>query len=128
MLLQDDVSNSATSLQWRMHTNATIVIDSTGTTATLTLASQTMQVQLLNAPSGVKFSIAQPVRYASDPPLPANQVDQPNLGVLVLVIDIPAGTNSIQVLFNPQWSGMSASSFVTPKSVPIDSWSLSSHN
>ncbi|KAF9515142.1 hypothetical protein BS47DRAFT_1381662 [Hydnum rufescens UP504] len=128
VLLQDDISNSATSVQWRMHTNASVVINTAGTTATLTLASKVVQVQLLNAPSGINFTTAQPVRYPSDPPLPPNQVDQPNPGVTVLVINVPAGTNSIQVLFNPQWSGMSANSFVTPKSVPVDSWSLTSHN
>jgi len=127
VLLQDDISNASTAVQWRMHTNATITIASSGTSATLTLASKTLQVQLLNAPSGVTFSTAQPVRYSTDPPLPSGQTDQPNPGVTVLVIDVPAGTNSLQVLFNPQWDGMSAGSFQTPAAVPIDNWSLTSH-
>ncbi|KAF8317065.1 hypothetical protein DL93DRAFT_2125146 [Clavulina sp. PMI_390] len=126
ILLQDDISNSGTSVQWRMHTNATVT--TSGTTATLSLGGKTMQVSILNAPSGVSFTTAEPVRYSSDPALPSGAVDSPNPGVTVLVIDIPSGTNSIQVLFNPQWSDFSSSDYVTPPSVSIDNWSLTSHN
>lgn len=126
VLLQDDISGSGTDIQWRMHTNATVV--TSGTSATLELAGQKMQVSILNAPSGVTFSTADPVRYSSDPSLPSGGTDPENRGVTVLVIDIPAGTKSIQVLFNPQWPNMSSNQFVTPPSVPIDNWSLTSHN
>jgi hypothetical protein len=126
VLLQDDISGSGTAIQWRMHTNATVATN--GTSAILGLAGKQILVSILNAPSGVTFSTAAPVRYSSDPPLPSGATDQANLGVTVLVIDIPAGTNSIQVLFNPQWPDMSSNEFVTPPSVPIDNWSLTSHN
>lgn len=109
-----------------MHTNATIT--TSGTSATLVLEGKTLDVSILNAPSGVTFSTAQPVRYDTDPPLPSGGTDPINKGVTVLVIEIPAGTNSIQVLFNPQWDGMSADQFVTPPSVPVDNWTLDSHN
>lgn len=109
-----------------MHTNATVT--TSGTSCTLTLEGKTLDMSILNAPSGVTFSTAQPVRYANDPALPAGGEDSPNPGVTVVVINIPAGTNSIQVLFNPQWDGMSSSDFVTPPSVSIDDWSLTSHN
>lgn len=126
MLLQDDITGATDTIQWRMHTNATVT--TSGTSATLVLEGKTLDVSILNAPSGVTFSTAQPVRYDTDPPLPSGGTDPINKGVTVLVIEIPAGTNSIQVLFNPQWDGMSADQFVTPPSVPVDNWTLDSHN
>lgn len=125
VLLQDDI-NTSQAFQWRMHTNATVA--TSGTTATLTLEGKTMSVSILNAPAGATFGVAQPVRFSDDPALPQGQVDQENRGVTVLTIDLPAGTYNLQVLFNPQWQGMSSSDFVTPPSVPVSSWSLTSHN
>jgi len=121
VLLQDEI-NAQAAVEWRMHTNATVTVD--GTTATLTLDGQTMQVSILNAPSGAAFTTTPATRLVAN----ATIVDQPNPGVTVLVISLPAGTYSLQVLFNPQWPGMSASDFVTPPSVALDSWSLISHN
>jgi len=126
VLLQDDITNSTVPIQWRMHTNATVALN--GASATLTLDGLTMDVEILNAASGVVFETLQPVRYPSDPPLPTGMVDQPNPGVTVLAISLNPGTYSIQVLFNPQWPGMSASDFVTPPSVAVDDWTLTSHN
>jgi len=130
VLLQDEVT-STTGLQWRMHTNAT-VDTSAGTSATLKLDGQTMVVSLLNPPAGATFSTSQAVRFPNDPTIPGvpdDQIDQPNPDVTVLIIDLPnAGTYNLQVLFNPQWPGMSANDFVTPPSVSLDSWSLTSHN
>ena len=111
-----------------MHTNATVKVDSSGTSATLEIGDQTLQMQILNAPSGATITTAEPVRFSTDPALPDGAVDSPNPGVTVVVIDLPAGTYSLQVLFNPQWSDMSSSDFVTPPSVALDSWSLTSHN
>ena len=127
VLLQDDISNAATAVQWRMHTNATITISSSGTSASLALGGKTLQVSLLN-PGSLKFTTAQPVRYSSDPALPSGQTDQDNKGVTVLVIEIPSGTTSVQVLFNPQWDGVSADSFKTPGAVDVDAWTLRSHD
>lgn len=126
MLLQDDITGATDTIQWRMHTNATVT--TSGTSATLVLEGKTVDVSILNAPTGVTFSTAQPVRYDTDPPLPSGAIDPLNKGVTVLVIEIPAGTNSIQVLFNPQWDGMSADQFVTPPTVSVDNWTLDSHN
>ena len=111
-----------------MHTNATVTLDSAGTTATLKLDGQTMTIKLISPSSGAKFTTQDAVRLSTDPALPAGETDQPNDGVTVLTIALDAGTYNLQVLFNPQWDGMSASDFVTPPSVPIDSWSLTSHN
>ncbi|KAJ7434212.1 hypothetical protein B0H11DRAFT_1938807 [Mycena galericulata] len=121
VLLQDEITATA-SVQWRMHTNATV--SASGTTATLTLDGQTMNVSLLNAPSGATFSTSLAERLPTDvtPPVP----DQPNPGVTVLLITLPAGTYSLQVLFSPQWND--GSSPVTPPSVPLDSWTLTSHS
>ena len=123
VLLQDEITAQA-GLQWRMQTNATIALD--GTSATLTLDGQTMKVSIVNPPSGAQFTRSDAVRFTTDPTPPA--ADQPNPGVSVLIIDLPAGTYSLQVLFNPQWPGMAANDYVTPKAVALDSWSLTSHN
>jgi hypothetical protein len=124
VLIQDEINASA-SVMWRMHTNATVTISS-GTSATLTLDGQVMNVILLNPPSGATFTTSDAVRFSSFPAPP--EADQPNPGVTVLIISLPAGTYTLEVLFNPQWSGMSASDFVTPPSVSLASWSLTSHD
>jgi hypothetical protein len=112
-----------------MHTNATVTIDDTKTTAILTLGGQTMHVKLLNASPGVGFSTKEAVRAPTDPALPPNQTDQPNPGVTVLCVSLPEGRiESLQVLFNPQWLGMSTSDFKTPPNIRLDGWSLTSHN
>lgn len=125
VLLQDEVTAQG-EVMWRMHTNATVAIDSSGTSATLTLDGQTMIVQILNAPSGAVFSQSAAVRFPTDPTPPVP--DQPNPTVTVLIIDLPAGSYTLEVLFNPQWPGMSSSDFVTPPNVALGSWSLTSHN
>ena len=127
VLLQDEIT-ATTSFQWRMHTNATVTLDSAGTTATLKLDGQTMIVKLISPSSGAKFTTQDAVRLSTDPALPTGETDQPNDGVTVLTIALDAGTYNLQVLFNPQWSGMSDSDFVTPPSVALDSWSTTSHN
>ena len=113
---------------WRIHTNATVSVDSSGTSATLTIGQSSLQMQILNAPSGANFTTGKAVRFDTDPPLPAGGEDSPNPTVTVVMITLPAGSYSLQVLFNPQWPGMSSSDFVTPPNVAIDSWSLTSHN
>lgn len=129
VLLQDDITTSA-SFMWRMHTNATVNIDpSDGTKATLTIDDQTLQLQILNAPTGAVFTTMQPIRLSTDPPLPTGETDMPNPTVTVVTIQMQQpGTYSLQVLFNPQWPGMSASDFVTPPNVPVSQWSLHSHD
>jgi len=125
VLIQDEI-NASVSMMWRMHTNATVTISSDGTSATLSLDGQVMNVILLNPPSGATFTTSDAVRLSSFPAPP--QPDQPNPGVKVLVISLPAGTYTLGVLFNPQWPGMSASDFVTPPSVSLAKWSLTSHD
>jgi len=125
VLIQDEI-NAQADVQWRMHTNATVTIDTSGTSATLTLDGQTMNVQMVSPPPGAQMSQTTAQRFSTDvtPPQP----DQPNPGVSVLIISVPAGTFNLQVLFNPQWPGMSSSDFVTPPTVALDSWTLTSHN
>ncbi|KXN83865.1 hypothetical protein AN958_00945 [Leucoagaricus sp. SymC.cos] len=120
VLLRDEI-NSQGSVDWLMHTNATV--DASGTTATLKLDEQQLKITMLNPPSGATFDTQTPSqRYSSDPTAP--EADQPNPDVTTL----PAGTYTLEMLFNPQWSGMKDSDFVTPPSVGLDSWSLTSHN
>ncbi|KAI0030197.1 chondroitin AC/alginate lyase [Vararia minispora EC-137] len=123
VLIQDEITASDT-VMWRMHTNATVSIS--GTTATLRLDGQTLQVVMLNPPSGANFTTMNAVRLPTDPALPSGNSDQPNPGVTVLVVELPAGQYTLQMLFNPQWPGMSASDFKTPSSVALDNWSLTS--
>ncbi|KAJ2919343.1 hypothetical protein MD484_g1161, partial [Candolleomyces efflorescens] len=125
VLLQDEITSTG-AIQWRMHTNATVTIGDGGTTASLALDGETMQVSILNAPSGAQFTTSEARRFDTDPTPPA--ADQENPGVTVLIISLPAGTVTLQVLFNPQWSGMSSGDFVTPPSVTLDNWSLRSHD
>ena len=125
VLLQDDI-NASGSIMWRMHTNATVTID--GTSATLTIGDKTLKMTILNAPEGTTMTQGDAARFDDDPPLPDGNVDQPNPGVMVVMINLPAGEYSLQVLFNPQWDGMSSSDYVTPPSVAIDSWTLRSHD
>lgn len=127
ILLQDEIAGATAAVQWRAHTNATVALSSDGRTATLTLAGQTMQAQLLS-PAGAKFGTAQPVRLSTDPALPSGGTDDPNPGVTVLTIDLGTTDSNVQVVFNPQWSGMDANAYVTPRSVALASWSTTSHN
>jgi hypothetical protein len=127
VLLQDDISATA-SVTWRMQTNATVSVDSSGTSATLTIEGKVVKMEILNAPSGAQITTGPAVRLSSDPPLPDGQTDQPNPGVTVVSISLNAGTYNLQVLFSPQWDGMSASDFVTPPFVAVNDWTLTSHN
>jgi hypothetical protein len=135
VLLQDDITASD-ELIWVMHTNATITVDPNGTSATLELYGEKMIMQILNPPDGAKFTQQDAVRFANDPLVPqvsdqaqqAQNNDQANPGVKQLMIALPAGTYSIQVLFNPQWPGMSSGDFKTPPNVPISKWTLTSHD
>lgn len=90
-LLQDEITSSA-SVMWRMHTNTAVTVDSSGTSATLQIGDETLIMQMLNAPSGAKFTTGDVVRLSTDPALPEGQVDQPNPGVTVVMIALDAGT------------------------------------
>ena len=127
VLLQDDIT-ATQPIMWRMHTNATVTVDSSGTSATLKIGDQTLTMQILNPTSDMQISTGPAQRFSDDPALPTGQTDQENPGVTVVMINMQAGTKSLQVLFNPQWPGMSSNDFKTPSAVAIDSWSLTSHN
>lgn len=146
--MQDDVTNATTDIQWRMHTNASIAIDTSGTSATLTLGGETLIASILaGGPSGAVFTDLDPVRYATDPALPAPlyenstadwvdygamnlNADRTNDGVSVLAVTVSGGgTFSLQVLFNPQYTNSTElSSLITPPSVPVSEWTLTSHS
>lgn len=99
-----------------------------GNQVTLELDGQTLIMQVLNAPSGISIGKTDAVRFSDDPALPSGQSDQENPGVTVLTMDLPSGSYTLEVLFNPQWSGMSSSDFVSPASVALSDWSLTSHS
>lgn len=125
VLIQDEIT-AVLPVMWRMHTNATITVGSSKTSASLALDGQTMQVTLLNPPQGAEFSSLDAKRFESDvvPPEP----DQDNPGVTVLAISLPQiqGEFTLQVLFSPQWND--GTNYVTPPSVALDSWTLRSHD
>jgi hypothetical protein len=123
ILIQDEVTASQ-DIQWRMHTNATITLD--GTTANLELDNEKMQIILLEPPAGATFDVVNADRDGFEP-VPGFG-DQPNDGVRVLRVQLPAGTHTLQVLFNPQWPDMKSADFVTPPTVPLDNWTLTSHD
>lgn len=127
ILVQDEITATQPML-FRFHTNATVAVDDSKTSATLTIDDKSMKIQLLNPSSDMQMSTGPAERFPDGFGLPAGQTDQPNPGVTVVTISMDAGTKSLQLLFNPQWSGMSASDFKTPPSVPIDQWSLTSHD
>ena len=127
VLLQDDINAQGT-IMWRMHTNATVDIDTSGTSATLTIGDEKLVMQVLSPTSGGTITQGDAKRFPDDPMLPDGVSDPDNTGVTVVMISLDPGTYSLQVLFNPQWSGMQSSDFKTPPSVAIDSWNLQSHN
>lgn len=90
----------------RAHTNGTTSISSDGKTATIELNGKTLLAEL-RSPSDATFGTAAAERTSTLPALQGQAVDQPNPGVTVLVIDIPAPTSGavIEVVFNPQWKG-----------------------
>ncbi|KAK0198277.1 chondroitin AC/alginate lyase [Armillaria mellea] len=120
VLVQDEVTSTA-DIQWRMHTNATVTTD--GSKATLVRDGKTLEVSILS-PSGATFTTSAATRFDTDPTPP--DPDQANPNITVVIIELSAGTNNIQVLFNPQWND--GTTFVTPSSVDLDNWSLTSHN
>ncbi|KAH8919310.1 hypothetical protein BT69DRAFT_1379006 [Atractiella rhizophila] len=128
-IIRDEIQNANGTIQWRAHTNATMSFSDDKKTATLELGGKKMTVQIQTA-DGI-FSQLPATRYSTDPALPSgdkNQ-DQPNDPTTVLCIELPAGSATIQVLFNPQWDGMDASAFVTPSStINLADWSNTSHN
>jgi hypothetical protein len=128
ILIQDEVTGSSNAAQWRMHTNATIALGSGNRQATMTLNGATMVANILGSAPSATFGTAQPTPTGTVDSPPAGGTNSPNPGVTVLTIDVPAGTTTLEVLFNPQWEGMAASAYATPSSVPLSSWSLTSHN
>lgn len=124
VLVQDEIT-STSPIQFRLHTNATVNVDSSGTSATFKIGSNTMTMQILNPPSGVKINTGPDQRLSTDVTPP--EADQPNNTTLVTIDNMPAGTYQLEVLFNPQWPGMDSSDYVTPSSVSLDNWSLTSH-
>lgn len=127
--MQDEITvPEGQNLQWRMQTNATITIDSTGKIATLALNGETLIATIQPTSVGI-FTTQLAVALPTDPVLPPGEASafQPNPGVTVLTIALGPGEQLIQVLFNPQWSNFNSQSYVSPPSVAIADWTLTSH-
>ncbi|KAK0557369.1 hypothetical protein OC846_000588 [Tilletia horrida] len=161
ILLQDElgsgVAGTSTSVQWRVQTNATVVLSQDKRTATLTLQKivdpnaayglstslekqRTMVVKIVDpTPAGAVFSTQGPPAtriYGTMPPqTQGEQGDQPNTGVTVLSINLDASTLSsasapvtISVLWQPQWDDLSSADSALPKQVDLSDWTVTSHN
>ncbi|KAI8455197.1 chondroitin AC/alginate lyase [Phakopsora pachyrhizi] len=128
VLVQDEIVNGASNSQWRVHTNATI--SPSGNSAGMQLNGKKMTATILS-PSGATFKVLEPVRSTTSPPLPNGSPDLPNPGVSVLAIDLGTGSQTVSVLFSPDWKdtlGGSYKSLDTVKEVPLGQWSLKSHS
>ncbi|ORY74548.1 chondroitin AC/alginate lyase [Leucosporidium creatinivorum] len=127
VLIRDEITSTA-SLQWRMQTNATITMSNNNQTATLTLNDEIL-IASLRQPSNGAFFTQAAVAASTDHALASGSENenQPNPGVTVLTVACEAGTNTIEVLFNPQWPDFNANSYVDPPDVTIDNWTLTSH-
>lgn len=128
VLLRDEIAGAQNAGQWRMHTNATITYSDNNRVATLTLGDKSLTASILDTAASLTFQTLQPNRTSDAPALGPGGFDLPNPGVSVLAIDIPSGDTTLEVLFNPQWTGLSASDYKTPSSVSLSSWSLTSPN
>lgn len=109
-----------------MHTNATITYSDNNRVATLSLGDKSLTATILDTAPTLTFQTLAPNRTADAPQLRDGGYDLPNPGVSVLAIDIPSGDTTLEVLFNPQWDGLSASDFKTPSSVSLSDWSTTS--
>ncbi|GAA5829964.1 hypothetical protein JCM11251_007950 [Rhodosporidiobolus azoricus] len=131
ILVRDELETTAT-IQWRMHTNATVSLSNNDRTATLELGGKTLIAELTGATdSEATFGTEDAVRDSSQPTQSAGTTmspDQPNPGVTVLTVNVAAGTRTIEVLFNPQWDDMNESEYITPANVAIADWSVTSHD
>jgi hypothetical protein len=87
-----------------------------------------LTASILDTAASLTFQTLQPNRTSDAPALGPGGFDLANPGVSVLAIDIPSGDTTLEVLFNPQWTGLSASDYKTPSSVGLSSWSLTSPN
>jgi hypothetical protein len=83
-----------------------------------------MIVMLQSLPAA-SFSIVKPIQLITDPLLPEGGEDNPNVGVNVLAIDIPAGTQTVAVMFLPQWN--INQTFYPSAIVQLKNWTLPSH-
>lgn len=91
----------------------------------MTLGGKKLVAQILS-PDGVSFTDLPSSRTDNAPAIASGLVDMDNGDARVLAIDLPAGSNTVQVLFNPQWDDFT--DFKTPPTVALASWSLTSHN
>jgi len=61
-------------------------------------------VALLLSPPAASFHTERALRRPTDSPLPSGSADMENVGVRVLVIDLPSGNSTVSVLFCPLWT------------------------
>ena len=117
-----------------MQTNATITFGENNKVANLELGGQKLAARILS-PDSATFAEADPVKLPGDPASPPEASyegetfdgNPPHPDTRVLTITMPSGTDfSLQVLFNPEYSG--DASLITPSSVPVTDWSRTSHN
>lgn len=128
VLLQDEITlaSSTATVQWRMHTNASIALD--GSTATLERDGKTLKATILS-PAGATFG-KEDAKRADNSPIPAPpSPDQENPQISVLVVNLTGGSPvNLQVLFSPQWTDAGYTALETVKSVDLSGWNEKSHD
>ncbi|EEB99954.1 hypothetical protein MPER_00232 [Moniliophthora perniciosa FA553] len=77
---------------------------------------------VLTSPSGVSWTQSEAKRMEGTPPAP----DQENRGVTVLIAEIPQGSQTVEVVFNPSWG--EGVELKTPPSVELSAWGLGTHD
>lgn len=126
VLLQDELTDVEDPAQWRVQTNATVTINDPPTSATLELEGKKLTVQILSGPDGAGFTSLPSSRTDIAPQLGPDMVDQDTSPSTVLAIDIPAGSTTLVVAWNPEWPDFK--DFKTPETVALKDWSVDSHN
>ncbi|BGP15469.1 hypothetical protein JCM10213v2_003448 [Rhodosporidiobolus nylandii] len=131
VLLRDEITTTGT-IEWRVQTNATLTMSNNGKTCEMSLGGQKLVAEITGASAeAATFTELPATRLSSDPNSSDGYTaspDQPNPTERVLAIQLDAGTQVIEVVFNPQWDGFEDSDFVSPPNVAIADWSVDSHN
>lgn len=146
VLQQDEIKGSVGKkrVQWRVQTNATVSLSPDHKEATLTIDTirdpnaatdltvhvpkKTLKLSLLSpTDASAKFRVHTPAGKGAAYSNKFN--NPPNDGVTTITVTLDPGKDqTIQTWWQPQWDDAGSSDEEKPKSVPLDQWSLTSHD
>lgn len=145
VLQQDEISASVgkSRVQWRVQTNATVTLSSDSKEALLTIdeikdpnaatdlaisvPKKTLKLSLLSpTDASAKFRVHTPAGQGA---AYANTFNNPsNDGVTTITVTLKPGKDqTVTTWWQPQWDDLGDADKTTPKNVPLDNWSLTSH-